>query len=233
MCAPATGPAASCRANALKASHHSQGDYMKKHLALALALAIAPFAASADEISYTYVEGGYAQLNLDGEQDAGFDIDDIEAAGFFVGGSAALGETFHVFGGYRAGSDDVRVTVLGVGDEFDTDLSQFNLGLGYHHSISDRTDLVTEISYINTDIEIEGESEDGDDGRVSVGVRHMLADSFEGWIKGHYTDGDFYDGSFSASIGGQFKLNPTWGAVGEFEIGDDQSLFMIGARASF
>ena len=131
-------------------------------------------------------------------------------------------------------ADDQRVTVLGVGsDEFDTDLSQFNLGLGYHHSISNRTDLVTEISYINTDIEIEGESEDGDDGRVSVGVRHMLADSFEGWIKGHYTDGDFYDGSFSASIGGQFKFNPTWGAVGEFEIGDDQSLFMIGARASF
>ena len=67
------------------------------------------------------------------------------------------------------------------------------------------------------------QSEDGDDGRVSVGVRHMFADSFEGWIKGHYTDGDFYDGSFSASIGGQFKFNPTWGVVGEVEAGDDLS----------
>jgi opacity protein-like surface antigen len=220
--------------DALQASHHTLGDYMKKHLALALALAIAPLAASADEISYTYVEGGYAQLNQDGEQQAGLDIDDIEAAGFFVAGSAALGDTFHVFGGYRSGNDDVRVSVLGVGsDEFDTDLSQFNVGLGYHHSINDRTDLVTEISYINSDVEVEGESEDGDDGRVSVGVRHMFADSFEGWIKGHYTDGDFYDGSFSASIGGQFKFNPTWGVVGEVEAGDDLSTFMIGARASF
>jgi hypothetical protein len=51
--------------------------------------------------------------------------------------------------------------------------------------------------------------------------------------KGHYTDGDFYDGSFSASIGGQFKFNPTWGVVGEIEAGDDLSTFMIGARASF
>jgi len=226
---PADGPL-----QALVAIHYSLGDYMKKHLALALALAIAPFAASADELSYTYVEGGYAQLNQDGEQGAGLDIDDIEAAGFFVGGSAALGETFHVFGGYRSGNDDVRVTALGVGSaEFDTDLSQFNIGLGYHHSISNRTDLVTEVSYIKTDVEIEGASEDGDDGRVSVGVRHMLADSFEGWIKGHYSDGDFYDGSFSASIGGQFKFNQTWGVVGDVEVGDDQSIFMIGARASF
>ena len=224
--------------DARKASHHTLGDYMKKHLALALALAIAPFAASADEISYTYLEGGYAQLNQDGAEADGFEVDDIEAAGFFVGGSAALGDTFHVFGGYRSGNDDVGVSAFGVhlGD-VDTDLSQFNIGLGYHHGISERTDLVTEVSYISTEIDAEDQgeasSDDGDDFRVSVGVRHMLADSFEGWIKGHYTDGDFYDGAFSASVGGQFKFNQTWGVVGEIEAGDDTSVFLIGARASF
>jgi Ax21 family sulfation-dependent quorum factor len=207
---------------------------MKNHLALALALAIAPFAAAADEIGYTYVEGGYAELRQDVPDAPGFDFDDIKAAGYFVDGSVAVGETFHVFGGYRSGNDDLRVTQLGIGSaDFDTDLSQFDIGLGYHHSINDRTDLVTEVSYIHTEIEIEGESDDGHDGRVSVGVRHMLADSVEGWIKGHYSDGDFYDGAFSASFGGQYKFNPMWGVVGEIEIGQDNSLFVVGARASF
>ncbi|MBF6023102.1 outer membrane beta-barrel protein [Lysobacter niastensis] len=212
---------------------------MKKHLALAVALAVAPFAVYADEISYTYVEGGYAQLNQDAPLiENGVELDDIEAAGFFIGGSAAVSDDFHVFGGYRSGNDDVRVTVFGVdAGDIDTDLSQFNIGFGYHHSISDRTDLVTELSYISTEVDAEGggesSSSDGDDVRVSVGVRHMMADSFEGWIKGHYSDGDFYDGTFSASLGGQFKFNPTWGVVGELEFGDDTSIFTIGARASF
>ena len=50
---------------------------MKKHLALALALAIAPFAACAGELSYTYIEGGYARSTWTANR-AWVDIDDFE-----------------------------------------------------------------------------------------------------------------------------------------------------------
>ncbi|MFC3551882.1 outer membrane beta-barrel protein [Lysobacter cavernae] len=211
---------------------------MHKQLGLALALAVAPLAASAGEISYSYIEGGYAQLNqklpdvaVDGDLAR---IDDIEAGGFFIAGSAELGESFHLFGGYKSGSDDVGVTILGIGGgSADVDMSQLNLGLGYHHGLSERADLLTEISYLGTEVDVEGENNEGDDARLAIGVRGLLADSLEGWIKGHYTDGDVYDGEFGATVGAQYKFSPAWGISGEAELVDDTSLFTVGLRASF
>jgi hypothetical protein len=87
----------------------------------------------------------------------------------------------------------------------DIDLSQFNAGIGYHYGLSDRADLVTELSYVRTDVDVEGDSMSADDARIALGVRGLLADSFEGWVKGNYTDGDAYDGEFSATVGGQFS----------------------------
>jgi hypothetical protein len=211
---------------------------MKKQLILALAIAAAPFAASADGHSYTYIEGGYAQLNQELPQVEGFRIDDVEAGGFFIGGSAALGNTFYVFGSYRNGDDDVGVSAPIVGHLGDAgiDMNQAIVGLGYHHSLSQRTDLTTEVSYLSTEIDVEDDgegSQDGDDFRVAVGVRHLIADNVDIWAKGNYTDGDVYDSAFSATLGLQYRLTPVWGVVGEAELGDEFSQVTIGMRASF
>src|SRR3970282_1722918 len=93
---------------------------MKKQLVLALTLAVVPFAASAGELSYSFIEGGYAQLNQElPDVDLGggmvAQIDDSEANGFQVSGSVEMGASFHLFGGYKSGSDDVNVTVPGFG----------------------------------------------------------------------------------------------------------------------
>lgn len=213
---------------------------MKKQLVLAIALAVAPFAASAGDLSYSYIEGGYAQLNQElPDVDLGggmvAQIDDIEASGFQVSGSVEVGASFYLFGGYKSGSDDVNVTIPGFSGSADVDLTQFNAGVGYHHGLTERTDLITEVSYIRTDAEAGGASTDSaaDDARISVGVRGLMTDSFEGWLKANYTDGDAYDGEFSATVGAQFKFNQTWGIVGEAEFGDSSSQFMVGVRASF
>jgi hypothetical protein len=211
---------------------------MKKQLVLALALAAAPFAAFADGHSYTYLEAGYAQLDQELPNDEALEVDDIEAGGFFVAGSAALSPSLHVFGAYRDGEDDVAVSFPGLGEiaRENVDMSQAVLGLGYHHSLRDRTDLVAELSWLSTQIDVRSDdegAEDGDDMRAAVGVRHLIADNVEVWIKGNYTDGDLYDGAFSASFGLQYKLTRTWGLVGEAEGGGDTSMFGVGVRASF
>jgi hypothetical protein len=212
---------------------------MKKQLVLALALATASFAASADGHSYTYLEGGYAQLNQELPAVDGLQVDDIEAGGFFVGGSVALGESsFHLFGSYRKADDDVGVSAPVIGDigSAGIDMDQAIFGLGYHHSLSPRTDLVTELSYLGTEIDVEDDgmsSQEGDDVRVAVGVRHLIANNVEVWGKGNYTDGDVYDSAFSASVGLQYRLTPVWGVVGEVEVGSEFSQFTAGMRASF
>lgn len=211
---------------------------MKNQLALALALAIAPFAASAGELSYTFVEAGAAQLNFELPNDSDAQFDDVEASGFYLDGSVELGESLYLFGGYASGNDDVSVTIPGVGSATaDLDLSQYNVGFGFHHGLSDRADLIAELSYVNSEVKSNGTDEHADDGRIAVGVRGLLADSFEGWVKGSYTDGladnGAYDGEFGAIVGAQFKINQTWGITAEAEYGDTASLYTIGVRASF
>lgn len=212
---------------------------MNKQLVLALALAAAPFAANAGSHSYTYLEGGYAQLNQELPQVDGIHIDDVKAGGFFVGGSVALGESqFHVFGSYRKGDDDVGVSAPIIGDlgSAGIDMDQGILGFGYHQSLNQRTDLVADLSYLSTNIDVKDDGEggqDGDDFRVAVGVRHWIANDVEIWGKGNYTDGDVYDGAFSATLGLQYRMTPVWGVVGEAEFGDEFSQVTVGVRASF
>lgn len=196
---------------------------MKKHLALAVALAIAPFAASADGLDYTYIEGGYANVEIDtGDALVG----DLDFDGVQIRGSAAISESFYLLGGYgNVSNDDYSM---------DVDFSELQFGLGYRHGLSDRADLITEVSYLRQEIDFDGfGSEDASGGRVSVGLRGLLADNFEGYVKGSYTDGGDFDGDFSGTLGAQFKFTPVWGVVGEIEAGDDVSKTLVGVRASF
>jgi hypothetical protein len=192
---------------------------MKKILTLALMLAAAPLAASAGELSYTYVEGGFERNSLD------IDVIDADFDGYAVRGSVAFGEApFYAFGGYSATTnDDFGLNV---------DLNQSNLGLGFHHSVADKADFVAELSYVNVEAKIGSNSADAHANRASDGFRGELAVHFEGNIKVNYTDGD--GGSeFAPSFGVQFKFNQTWGVVADAEVGSENTRYLVGVRASF
>ncbi|RNF83595.1 outer membrane beta-barrel protein [Montanilutibacter psychrotolerans] len=198
---------------------------MKKLLVLALTLAAAPFAATAGEHSYTYVE---LDANRQVIESTGSDLD---LDGFAVKGSFEFAESFSVFGGYQRGEESLRSNF---GPSVDFTGEQAHIGLGYHHGVSDSTDLLVEVSYIKSQADIEGfEVIDGDDGRVSVGVQSALGEKVDAWVKANYTDGDVYDSEFSATAGLLVKFNKTWGLVGEIEAGDDVTNYGIGVRASF
>lgn len=188
---------------------------MKKYLALALALAVAPFAASAGELNYTYVEGAFARVDID-------DLDDGD--GYQLRGSAAIAENVYLYGGY--GSVDAN--------NYDADFSETQLGVGYRHALSERADFIAELGYIGQELDITGlGSASADGGRVSAGFRGLMADNFEAWVKGGYTDGGDFDGDFSGTVGAQLTFNRTWGLVGEIEAGQDITKYMVGVRASF
>lgn len=181
---------------------------MKRSL-LALALvALVPFAAQADDnLSYTYVEADY--LNVDGDAD-----------GFGLRGSLEFGQSgFYGFGGYS--NVDIDNTSI--------DIDLWNLGLGYAHGVAPNADLISEVSYINAD----AGGFDADGYRVSVGVRGSFSPKFEGMLKANYTDGSDFDGDFSATIGAQYKFSSMWGIVGEAEFGNGSDSYLLGVRASF
>lgn len=182
---------------------------MKRSLiALALA-ALLPLSAQADDkLSYTYVEGGYVNV-------------DSDADGFGVRGSFEFGQSnFYGFGSYA------QVEVDGT----NVDVDNTEIGVGYAHGLSNNVDLISELAYVNAEADGFG---DADGYRASVGVRGSFSDNFEGLLKANYTDGSDFDGDFSGTIGAQYKFTQTWGVTGEVTFGDNSETYLVGVRASF
>ncbi|GAB6196449.1 outer membrane beta-barrel protein [Lysobacter xanthus] len=196
---------------------------MKKTLALALALAAAPFAASAaNGVSHTYVEGGFTRLDANTSSVFG---GDTNFDGGYVRGSYAFGGSYYVFGGLsRATNDDFGS---------DIDLDEQHVGIGWAMPVSDRAEFNAEIGYLRQSIEALGESDHGEGARASAGFRAAFNPSFEGWIKANYNDAGDFDGDWSGTLGAQVKINPTWGIVAELENGDGYNQYNVGVRASF
>lgn len=218
---------------------------MKKRLMLAAVLAAAPFVASAqgNGLSYTYVEGGYTQANIDYDDEL---LGDFTADGGYIRGSFELSPSFYVFGSYSQGKDDDSVAIdFGGGDvvtfDVEDELKQGEFGLGYHMAMGEKVDFIGELAYVRLDEDFSFSTSDGDSGsddltskggRAALGLRGG-SDSLEGWVKLGYIDLGEVSGDFIGTAGGQYKFNKTWGIVAEVEVIDDLSRFSAGVRASF
>ena len=182
---------------------------MKRSL-LTLALAALPFATfAADGLQYTYVEGAYIDL-------------DHGVHGPAVRGSYEFGQS----GLYATGS---YAWLDGKDVPDDVNLRAHELGLGYHHDIGKRADLIGAVGYRKA--EADPASVEG--ARASIGVRGALGKRGEAFVKGNYYDGADYHGDATASVGGLFKFNGTWGLTGEVEAGNGDRTWLTGVRASF
>jgi Ax21 family sulfation-dependent quorum factor len=185
---------------------------MKRSLIPLALLATLPFAASAGDLSYSYIEGGYSRLS------PGFSTD-----GWSVNGSVALGTSFHLFGGFQN---------LGSGL---ADFDATTLGLGYNHSLGRGTDLVSRLAYSRYDAGVPAAGLRFRDNSWSgeVGVRSQLAPSFEGYVFAGYerpTDGG---GDFYGRIGAQYLFTRSFGLVLDVKATDDVREYFVGPRFSF
>ncbi len=207
---------------------------MRKTLILAALLAAAPVAASAaEEMSYTYVEGGLTQVRVDDDF-----LDDPRANGGYVRGSFAIAKQVNVFGGYSQVSDKYRV----YGARLKYELAQPELGIGYHMNMSDRVDFTADIAWVRLNAEVKISGVPGYNGtykdhtnaaRALLGVRGKPSPRTEAWLKAGAIDGSDIDSEFVGVLGGQVKFNKTWGLVAEVQLMNDVSQFSTGVRASF
>ena len=191
-------------------------------LAVLLAAAVVAPVAEARELSYSYLEGGYARTNLDGFSDPD---------GWLVGGSVALGSRFHLFGSYS--QQDLRTDLLldpqADPVRIDLDVDHWNIGFGYNHALGDRADLVLRLAYEKLDIELF----DSEAVSLEVGVRGLLGERFEGWAMAGYADAKHGSGDAYARLGAQYRFNRAWGLVADARISDGDSSVFFGPRFSF
>jgi len=193
----------------LRTESEQKEETIVKNTLLALALAAMPLAGhAADELSYNYAEVDY--LNLDHGAD-----------GAALRGSVGIGKTgIYAFG--QVGHTDL-------GDAGDGNVTSNEVGVGYHHAVAAKTDLIGEIAYRNAD----ADHANIDGARGSFGVRSALGDRVEGFVKANYYDASDYHGDVTGTVGGQFKFGKTWGATAEAEVGNGDQAWLLGVRASF
>jgi outer membrane protein with beta-barrel domain len=185
-----------------------------------ISLLILAAPALADGINYNYIEGSYQRVELD---DSTFSVD---GDGYGIAGSVALGDNWHLIGGYNGTSFDVLPGV-------DVDLDELTLGGGFHTSLTPNMDFVANLAYVRLEGSSQGFSIDDDGLGASIGIRAMATPSLELAAALQYIE--LSDGGNDTTLRGDawYSFTPSFAVGLNVSTGDDLLRYGIGARFYF
>lgn len=170
---------------------------------------LASSGAFAQAPNYSYIEGGYLNVDPDNFDDGG--------NAWYGEGSIGFFKNFHVYGRYISG-DYVE----------DVDLGLWKFGAGWHGLLGEKADLVADVTW--TDQEIEDFSDDGVG--VTAGVRWRIIKWFEldGFI--HWVDFGEAGSTDSYEVRGIFDI---WriGIGAAATLSDDDNRYNAFVRFNF
>ena len=173
------------------------------------------FADASADFDYNYFEFSYADIE--------FDDFDVDGDAWGIGGSYELNDDIFVFGGYQSADLD-----------FSVDATTFRIGVGYHTPLSEAVDLVGNVSYLWTEVDVPGLGDVDDDGfGLGVGVRYAATPQVE--LNGAINYVDFSDGGddTALSVGGLYNFTDAFTAGVGASFSDDVSSIALIARLYF
>lgn len=182
-----------------------------------LLLAALPLAAQAQEMSYSYAEIGFAEIDIDAPEDGD---------GLALRGSFGITDDFFVFADYAMYEFDT-----GGGD---IDLDLYTVGLGGHMEISDKVDLVGRLGYANADASGPGGGVPDDGGYlISAGLRGRVANNLE--LEGGVVHVDFGDDAddTALTVGGRYFFTENFAVGADVQLGDNIDTIFAGVRWAF
>ena len=181
----------------------------KKIIAAAVAALALPAAASAMEnanLSYTFAEFGYQDIE--------------EADGFNLEGSYQFNQTFFAFGEYNTlGNDGSDVTTL-------------TFGAGAAVAMNDKVDLFAKLGFVSADIEVGPFSNDDTGFGLEFGARGMVTKELEVFGGLSYVD-VFEDSRTGLELGARYWVQENLGISFAYEDVEDGSGFMLAGRYTF
>lgn len=179
-----------------------------------LLLAVVPLAAQAEDMSYSYVELGWNELDLD---------DTVDGDGLGLRGSIGFAENFFAFADYSMFEFPGNV-----------DLELYTVGIGAHIDMTENMDLVGRIGYANADAEVGGTGFPDDSGYlVSAGVRGRVMDGLE--LEGGVVHVDFGNDAddTALSLGGRYFFTENFAVGLDAQFGDTLDTIFAGVRYAF
>ncbi|MDH4049689.1 MAG: porin family protein [Gammaproteobacteria bacterium] len=172
-------------------------------------------AGAAEGLNYNFVEVGYAKVDIDSP--------DVDGDGFGIGGSFAISDEFHLFGNYQMADFD-----------FNVDLTQFDVGIGFNTPIADAIDVVASLAYVYTEVEASGFGSVDDNGfGLGVGLRALVSPQVE--LHGGVTYVDLSDSGSDTALdaGFRFNFNERFALGLAASWGDDVSIYSLAGRIYF
>ena len=179
-------------------------------------LMLSSAAAMAEGPSYSYIQATYQEVELDA---SGTGFSDPDGDGFGVAGAVEIGEKWHIFADYATAELESVV-----------DLDLTTAGLGYHHAISDKTDVFAELGFAKVDVQFAGD----DTGiALRVGVRSMVNQNLE--LSASVGESDFDDIDLGTEFGGNlwYTVSGNFAVGAEVKFADDITRYGVGVRLFF
>lgn len=228
----------------------------KNMIALAVVLALGvPAAAGAQDLGFTYLEGGFITSFVNDVEDSGAITGDgstlgLEAdagGGGFISGAWQFGENIHVFGGYSSASQELEVSDGIDTIEGDFDVVRWRIGVGYAHSVSPTLGFYGRLSVDNTEfknLKVAGFNLDADVDESGIGGEVGMAWAAKPAIhlQGHLrytsvgevaTEGsDAFDSDILIGLNARWYFRPDIALVTGYEFGKITTL-NVGVRYSF
>lgn len=184
-----------------------------KLLAVAGVIALSPLAAQADGFSYSYLEGGFAQLDVDGVSS--------KLDGYYLRGSVGFAEHFFAAADYLDASKG----------GFDTQI--YSVVLGGHLPLSDQIDLTGRAGYAGSEAGAYGFNASDDGYVIGAGLRGRVAERFE--LEGNVNYYDFSDsgGETVVGVAARYHFTDQFALGAEYQHFDGADLWGLGVRWSF
>ncbi|MEL6950744.1 MAG: outer membrane beta-barrel protein [Pseudomonadota bacterium] len=179
-------------------------------------LALAAGAASADGLSYSYLEPRWAETEL---EDDTFDID---GDGFVFNGSLEFSETVHLFVGYERLEFDDNV-----------DVSTRLIGGGLAVPLSPRADLVFRGGFVDAEFETPFFSDDDEGTFLSAGARVLVTPEIELYGDFRSINLDDAGDEESTTIGLEFYASDSFSVGPSVTWVDDVTTYTLGGRIYF
>jgi hypothetical protein len=229
-----------------------------RHRMLALAVAVAlgaPAAAGAQDLSFTYLEGGLVAGFVNDVEESGtitdngstFELETDSGGGGFIGGAWQFWENLHLFGEYASASQDLEVSDGIDTVEGDFDLVRWRIGVGYAYPFSPTMAFYGRLSFDNAelkDVQVAGFNLDADADEDGIGgeVGMIWAATPVIHLQGHVrytsvgevaTEGsDTFDSDTLIGLNGRWYFRPDIALVTGYEYGKITT-WNVGVRFAF
>jgi len=170
--------------------------------------------ASAAELHYDYIEGGYESVDLDNPS--------VDGDGLFLGGSVLVTQSLFLRAEYEYADFDRGV-----------DARELDLGVGVRFPAAPDIDLTLSGGYVDAEVDTRFGDFDDDGFFVGGGVRWLVNDQVE--LNGglDYVDLDESGDDVVVKLGGVVHLQRQLALVAGVDIADDADTIKLGLRYHF